>query len=142
MSVAIEAHRRRQGAKHEALAAAPRLLGRAARAADAAARRADGLEHCVVATRAGGAAEMDFFNRSEYFGVPMQELMIVMMNTAVPMSPITQNSEENERILGDPYAPSWFPWLKANRCEIVVTVFYLLILIAMLSAMIDFWIHQ
>jgi len=85
---------------------------------------------------------MDFFNRSEYFGVPMQELMIVMMNTAVPMSPITQNSEENERILGDPYAPSWFPWLKANRCEIVVMVFYLLLLIAMLSALIDFWIHK
>ena len=42
---AVEAPGRRQGAEKEALAAAPRLLWRAARAARPAPRRTDCLEH-------------------------------------------------------------------------------------------------
>ena len=99
-------------------------------------------EHRVGASRAGGAAVMVCFSSSEYFGVAMHAVMILKIKTAVPMSPTTQNSEENERILADPYAHSWFPWLKANRCEIVATVFYVLVVIAMVSAMIAYWIRQ
>ena len=77
-------------------------------------------------------------NRSWYFGVVGQDVMI---DSAVPTSPNTKNSQESEKIPADPYADTWCPRLQMTNGE-VAEVGFQCVFVTLLWGIIIYWVTR